>query len=166
MPVLPHTRQGPSPLRKPTFRDRVFQTYFRMQRPATLGVRGVVTDEKGRVLLLKHTYTPGWHFPGGGVERLETCGLSLVRELQEEAGIIAAPDALELISIHANHAYFPNDHVLVYRVASWTQGESTQKGEIAAVDFFDPFAPPPDISKGTQRRLDEIFGGKPRSEHW
>jgi 8-oxo-dGTP pyrophosphatase MutT (NUDIX family) len=166
MPVLPQLPQGPNPLRKPTFRDRAFQTYFRMRRPATLGVRGVVVNEKGEVLLLKHTYTPGWHFPGGGVERRETCALSLSRELEEEAGIIAAPESLELISVHANHAYFPNDHILVYRVPTWTQGESTQKGEIAEVRFFDPLAPPTDISKGTQRRLDEIFGGKPRSEHW
>lgn len=144
----------------------MFQSYFRLRRPATLGVRGVVVDEKGRVLLLRHTYTPGWHFPGGGVERLETCALSLVRELEEEAGIIAAVESLELISVHANHAFFPNDHVLVYRIATWTQGKSTQKGEIAEVGFFDPASPPADISKGTQRRLDEIFGGKPRSEHW
>lgn len=166
MPVLPPDLQGPSPLRKPTIRDRVFQSYFRMRRPATLGVRGVVVDEKGQVLLLKHTYTPGWHFPGGGVERLETCGLSLIRELEEEAGIIAAPESLELLSVHANHAFFPNDHVLVYRIRTWTQGKSTQKGEIAEVRFFDPKSPPPDISKGTQRRLDEIFGGQPASEHW
>lgn len=166
MPVLPHDPQGPSPLRKKTIRDRVFQAYFRMRRPATLGVRGVVVDEKGQVLLLKHTYTPGWHLPGGGVERLETCALSLVRELEEEAGIIASIASLELISVHANHAFFPNDHVLVYRVRSWTQGKSTQKGEIAEVRFCDPLSPPPDISRGTQNRLDEIFGGKPHSEHW
>ncbi len=166
MPVLPHDLQGLSPLRKKTIRERVFQGYFRLRRPATLGVRGVVVDEKGHVLLLKHTYTAGWHFPGGGVERLETCAWSLSRELKEEAGIIAAPEALELISVHANHAFFPNDHVLVYRVRTWTQGKSTQKGEIAEVRFVDPKSPPPDITKGTQNRLDEIFGGKPRSEHW
>jgi len=166
MPVLAQLPQGPFPLRKPTIRDRVFQAYFRMRRPATLGVRGVVVNAKGEVLLLRHTYTPGWHFPGGGVEQRETCALSLSRELEEEAGIIAPPQSLELISVHANHAFFPNDHVLVYRVTAWTQGKSTQKGEITEVRFFDPLSPPPDISKGTQRRLDEIFSGKPRSEHW
>ena len=166
MPVLDRFLQGSYPLRKPTIRDRVFQSYWRMRRPATLGVRGVVVDEQGRVLLLRHTYTPGWHFPGGGVEKGETCALALSRELEEEAGIRAARDAFELVSVHANHAFFPNDHVLVYRITAWTQVEATQRGEIAEVRFCDPLNPPEDVSKGTKRRLDEIFAGASRSEHW
>ncbi len=144
----------------------MFQAYWRMRRPATLGVRGVVVDQSGKVLLLKHTYTPGWHFPGGGVESRETCAFALGRELEEEAGIRTAPEAFELVSVHANHAFFPNDHVLLYRIATWTQGEPTQKGEIAEVRFFDPLRPPDDVSAGTKRRLDELFGGKPRSDLW
>jgi 8-oxo-dGTP pyrophosphatase MutT (NUDIX family) len=166
MPVLDRFLQGPYPLRKPTFRDQIFQGYWRMSRSATLGVRGVVVDSAGRVLLLRHTYTPGWHFPGGGVEKGETCALALSRELQEEAGITAAPDAFELVSVHANHAFFPNDHVLVYWINSWTQGKASQRGEIAETGFFDPLAPPDAVSKGTKRRLDELFAGAPRSEHW
>jgi ADP-ribose pyrophosphatase YjhB (NUDIX family) len=137
-----------------------------MQRPATLGVRGVVVDQSGKVLLLRHTYTPGWHFPGGGVERGETCGVSLLRELEEEAGIRSRPEALELVSVHANHAFFPNDHILLYRVPTWTRGEPTQRGEIAEVGFFDPLQPPDEVTGGTKRRLDELFGGKPRSGIW
>jgi 8-oxo-dGTP pyrophosphatase MutT (NUDIX family) len=153
-------------LRKPTFRDRVFQAYWRFRRPATLGVRGVVVDGAGKVLLLRHTYTPGWHFPGGGVEKGETCACSLARELEEEAGIRAAPEAFELISVHANHAFFPNDHVLVYRVVAWTQGAPTQTGEIAEIRFTDPMNPPDGVTAGTKRRLNELFGGKQRSDLW
>ena len=36
---------------------------------------------------------------------------------------------------------FPNDHVLVYRVNDWIQGEATQRGEIAEVRFVDPLRP-------------------------
>lgn len=153
-------------MRKPTIRDRLFQSWWRMRRPATLGVRGVVVDRNGRVLLLRHTYTPGWHFPGGGVERGETCGQSLLRELSEEAGIEASAEALELVSIHANHAFFPNDHVLVYRVAAWTQGQPTQRGEIAEIRFVDPQDPPEGVSAGTQRRLGELFQETKRTETW
>jgi 8-oxo-dGTP pyrophosphatase MutT (NUDIX family) len=153
-------------LRKRTLRDRAFQSFWRMRRPATLGVRGVVVNSEGDVLLIRHTYTPGWHFPGGGVERGETCGLALRREMEEEAGIVAEEAALELVSVHANHAFFPNDHVLVYRVRAWRQGAPTQRGEIAEIRFVDPLNPPADTSKGTKHRLDELFSGKPRSELW
>lgn len=137
-----------------------------MTRSATLGVRGVVVNEQGHVLLVRHTYTPGWHFPGGGVEKRETCATALLRELEEEAGIKAAPEALELVSVHANHAFFPNDHVLVYRVSAWTRGERTSRGEIAAAEFFDPHSPPEGVSPGTARRLRELFAGAAPSEAW
>jgi hypothetical protein len=84
----------------------------------------------------------------------------------EEAGVAAEESALDLVSVHANHAFFPNDHVLVYRVRAWTQGEATQRGEIAEVRFVDPLAPPEGVSKGTKNRLDELFGGKRTSELW
>lgn len=118
------------------------------------------------MLLIRHTYTPGWHFPGGGVERGETSILALQRELVEEAGIRAEGSSLQLVSVHANHAFFPNDHVLVFRVLDWTQGEATQKGEVAEIRFVDPLNPPEDTTKGTRNRLGELFEGKPRSEHW
>jgi mutator protein MutT len=151
-------------VRKRTLRDHAFQSFWRLQRPATLGVRGIVTDEAGGVLLVRHTYTPGWHFPGGGVERAETCAEALRRELREEVGIEAK--ALELVSVHANHAFFPNDHVMVYRVTEWSQGEPSARGEIAERRFVDPRKPPPEVSAGTRRRLDELFAGAATSEFW
>lgn len=118
------------------------------------------------MLLLRHTYTPGWHFPGGGVEKGETAVLSMQRELKEEAGIEAELGAIQLLSIHANHGFFPNDHVLVYRITEWKQGEATSKGEIAEVRFVDPLMPPEGTSPATQRRLDEIFAGADTSQLW
>jgi 8-oxo-dGTP pyrophosphatase MutT (NUDIX family) len=132
----------------------------------TLGVRGVVVNQEGLVLLVRHTYTPGWHFPGGGVEKRETAVLSMQRELKEEAGIEAAFGAMKLLSVHANHGFFPNDHVLVYRIDDWTQGKATSRGEIAEIRFADPLMPPEGTSPATKRRLDEIFAGADTSELW
>jgi ADP-ribose pyrophosphatase YjhB (NUDIX family) len=151
-------------VRKRTLRDRAFQSFWRLQRPATLGVRGIVSDDTGCVLLVRHTYTPGWHFPGGGVERGETCAEALRRELREEAGIEAG--VLELVSVHANHAFFPNDHVLVYRAREWLQGEPSARGEIAERRFVDPENLPSEVSAGTKRRLAEVFFGAGTSEFW
>jgi 8-oxo-dGTP diphosphatase len=53
-----------------------------------VGVTGVLVDERGRVLLLRHRFWPAgsWGLPGGyahGGERLED---ALARELREETG--------------------------------------------------------------------------------
>src|ERR1044071_215243 len=46
--------------------------YWRIVRGQTIQVRAIVLDEKNGVLLVRHSYRPGWDFPGGGVERQDT----------------------------------------------------------------------------------------------
>ena len=53
---------------------RIVHTFFAFQRGMTLGVRAACFDNEGRVFLVKHSYVPGWHMPGGGMERWETNG--------------------------------------------------------------------------------------------
>jgi hypothetical protein len=49
----------------PRLRSRLFHTWFLLRRPMTLGVRGIVHDRlNNKVLLIRHTYVPGWHLPG------------------------------------------------------------------------------------------------------
>ena len=64
-------------------RTRIFQSWFRLSRPMTLGVRAVMENAAGEVFMIRHTYTPGWYLPGGGVEKGETSIESLERELLE-----------------------------------------------------------------------------------
>ncbi len=146
-------------------RTRIFHLWFRLRRPLTLGVRGVVTNDAGEVLLLRHSYVAGWHFPGGGVEKAETGLEALARELEEEAGVIPTT-APTLLGVYANHANHPNDHVLVYRVRDWSPTRATSRGEIVETGFFDPHSPPAGVTGGTARRLAEIFGDAPLSEIW
>ena len=67
---------------------KLFIIYALLTRAMTLGVKGVVRDKQGRVLLVRHTYIKGWHLPGGGVERGETLVEAVSKELREEASIV------------------------------------------------------------------------------
>jgi ADP-ribose pyrophosphatase YjhB (NUDIX family) len=135
-----------------------FQAYARRMRGFVLGVRGLVLDDEGRVLLIEHTYINGWYMPGGGVEPGETVEHALTREMLEEAGveILNRPT---LLSIHDNRRIFPRDHVLVYRINHWRQVEATQRGEIARIGFFAPDALPESTTPATRQRLREALEG-------
>jgi ADP-ribose pyrophosphatase YjhB (NUDIX family) len=147
------------------FTRPLFFAWSRMNRGMTLGVRGVATDAAGRVLLVKHTYLHGWWLPGGGVDRGETTQAAVVRELREEAGLIARSEP-RLISVHSNERFFPGDHVLVFRIDAFGLTERTSLGEIAEIGWFAPDALPEDTTRATRDRLAEIFGGASADPNW
>lgn len=154
-------------MRRPhrSLRTLFFQFWFRISRPVTLGVRGMVIDDRGRVLLVRHTYVSGWHFPGGGVEHREPAALSLERELAEEAGIrMTAPP--RLLGIYSNHDRFPNDHVLTFIVETWEPCEATSQGEIAEIGWFAFDRLPEDVTPGTAARVREYLRGGPVSRYF
>lgn len=148
-------------------RMQLFRIWFRVSRPMTLGARAVVEDQNGRVLLVRHTYTPGLYFPGGGVERGETAVSALYRELEEEGGVRVSGSA-ELIGIFSNHRIMRNDHVLFYRVdaTAWEPFGDPIGREISEIVWCDPLNPPEDATPATQRRLRELFAGEDRSLLW
>jgi ADP-ribose pyrophosphatase YjhB (NUDIX family) len=153
-------RRRVEPLARPFIR-----AHARLRRGLTLGVRGVVVDAEGRVLLVEHTYVPGWHLPGGGVERGEAAAAALARELEEEAGVqpTAAP---RLVSIHSNHRRYPGDHVLVYLVEAWAPCPATSRGEIHQVGWFARDDLPEGVTRATRARLAENFDGHDSDLDW
>lgn len=145
---------------------RVMQGYWRFSRGHTLGAQGAVLDSQDRILLVRHTYRPGWHFPGGGVERHETTLQALARELREEAGVVLSAEP-ELFGLYANFRAFPGDHVALYVVRHWEQPLAPLPSyEIAAHGFFAREELPGDIHESTARRIRELLEGVPRSPNW
>lgn len=146
--------------------SRALHSYFLMRRGLTLGVRAIVRSEDGKFLLVRHTYTPGWHFPGGGVEKGETAIVALENELRQETG-------LRLEGTPAFHGVFHNngvsqrDHVLVYvcNVNGRAASKSTSV-EIADIGYFDFDDLPEGTELGTIRRMREVIEGTEPCSEW
>jgi ADP-ribose pyrophosphatase YjhB (NUDIX family) len=155
--VTPKQADKPGPLAR--LLSYVLHAYFVWVRGLTLGVRAIVRAEGNRFLLVRHTYTAGWHFPGGGVERGETAEWALRRELRDETG-------LELVGSPVLHGVFLNrsvndrDHVLAYCCeAEGVLPEKSVSIEIAEVGYFDLDNLPDPTDPGTVRRMREIVYG-------
>lgn len=150
-----------------SLRQRIFQSWFRFSRPMTLGVRAMVERSDGRILLVRHTYTKGLFFPGGGVEKAERIATSLLRELKEEGGV-ELTGTPRLVGIYSNQAIFPNDHVVFYHLKpdDWTAGKATGIGEISERVWADPLDLPEDATPATKRRTAEIFANGSNDGYW
>jgi ADP-ribose pyrophosphatase YjhB (NUDIX family) len=145
---------------------KTLQRYWRIKRGLTLGVRGIVLDQQHRVLLVRHGYQPGWHFPGGGVEWGETALAALGRELKEEAGVDLA-ETPALVGLYTNFKHFPGDHIACYVVRAWQQTEVPAPSfEIREQRLFPADALPSDTVGAVARRIAEVLEGRPREEIW
>lgn len=145
---------------------KTLQYYWRTTRALTIGAQGCVMTGDGKILLIRHTYRPGWHFPGGGVEKNETIRFALERELYEEARVkLTGPP--QLYGIYANFQFFPGDHIAVFVVREWQQTQEPKPNrEIAEHRFFAPNELPADIHPPTRARIDEITTGARPSDKW
>jgi 8-oxo-dGTP pyrophosphatase MutT (NUDIX family) len=145
---------------------RVVAAYWRLTRGATLGAQGVVIDGEERVLMVRHGYRPGWHFPGGGIEWGETAETALARELEEEAGVLLKGRP-QFHGLFANFRVLPSDHVALFVVREWERPSIPPPNrEILESRFFSRRALPPGAAHGAAQRLAEIFDGAPLTPHW
>ena len=130
-----------------------------VHRRMVLGARAVLVED-GRVLLLRHTYTPGWHFPGGGVEPGETAEEAARREAEEETGFrVEGPMSMLGLYLH-KHEATDRDHVAVFVARGHRQVKPFQpNGEIAEIGWFAFDALPEGVNAGTARRVAEVAAG-------
>ncbi|MGO9007438.1 MAG: NUDIX domain-containing protein [Beijerinckiaceae bacterium] len=131
-----------------------------------LGVRGLVIDPDGEVLLVRHTYIGGWYLPGGGVEKGESAEASLARELAEEANVEIA-ERPQLHGLFFNPKASPRDHVACYVVRKFRQSAPhVPDFEIAEARFFAASSLPDETTRATRARIEEVFCGLAVAETW
>ncbi|NMO53744.1 NUDIX hydrolase [Actinoplanes sp. TBRC 11911] len=62
-----------------------------------MAAAALLTDDRGRVLLVEPTYKPHFEAPGGSVEADESPFAAVIRELEEELGLALRPGRLLVV---------------------------------------------------------------------
>jgi len=105
-------------------------------------VAGALVDEKGRFLMQKRAAGKAhgglWEFPGGKVEPGEFVEIALIRELDEELGIVAGRDFIEPLGFASalDEAGRREIVLLLYKISRWTGTPRARLGE--AIGWFSP----------------------------
>lgn len=131
--------------------------------PTAFGVAALVCDADGRVLLVRHSYNPGWQLPGGGVGRGEPPADAVMRELREEVGLTGGN--LSFVSLYCRKAGWITNVIALYRIVGASVCFRANL-EIREICFADPHHPPQDCTPATLRRLAEFVGASPASPYW
>jgi 8-oxo-dGTP diphosphatase len=115
------------------FGARVIRPRFRV------AVAAMVFDERGHILLFKHTYRKfEWGIPAGSLEHRESPENAVIREFREETRMQIQVERL-LMAISAKE----DDHVSLIYLCKIVGGEFKPTLEIAEIKYFDPNDLPP-----------------------
>lgn len=124
----------------------------RVQTNFTISAAGIVTNERGEILLLNHVLRPvsGWGLPGGFMNAGEQPEETLRREIREETG-------LELTEIRLVHARTLYRHIEIIFTAKAFGTAVVNSREITELDWFETDNLPEEI-----RSL--VLNGIPKKE--
>lgn len=146
------------------WRAQAFLTAKGIIQRTTLGARGLLIDGE-QVLLLRHTYVPGWQLPGGGVDPGESAEDAFRREMVEETGY--RPIGGELFGLYHNIQATNRDHVALFVAREFEQARVFRPNrEIAEIGWFRRDSLPEATTESTRQRLGEVFGGAARRINW
>lgn len=147
------------------WRASIFLFIMGFLRRLTIGVRAVLIQGE-KVLLIRHSYIPGWHFPGGGVNHKETIEEGMRREVIEETGYRVEGDAV-VFQTYLNQLPPYRDHVVLYVCRDFVLDHPFKPNdEIVECAWFDRSALPVETSKATRARIEEVFGERPKARLW
>jgi ADP-ribose pyrophosphatase YjhB (NUDIX family) len=124
-----------------------------------VGVAGVVFDQHGRVLLLRHRFWPAgsWGLPAGYVRGGEEPEAALARELREETG--ATVEDVRLLCVVGGYRL----RMEVYFSARLAGDlHELDPGEVLAADFFPVDALPPGLLASHRALVEQAAGTRRR----
>ncbi len=97
----------------------------------TVGAFAIILDAQHRVLLCHRRDIDRWNLPGGGVMSGETPWQAVIREVQEEVGLVVAVDRLLGV-----YAYPPRDDLVFSFLCTRISGEIAKSDEADAIHYF------------------------------
>jgi ADP-ribose pyrophosphatase YjhB (NUDIX family) len=117
------------------FPDRLRRAFLELIHPRFLiGVVALIIDERGRVLILEHTYRRQhpWGLPGGYLKAREAPDQGLAREVAEETGLVV--EVCEVLAASIMNGY---ELDLLYRVRV-VGGTMRSSAEIRGWRYVEP----------------------------
>ena len=129
----------------------------------TIGSRILLINDN-KILLVKHTYQPGWYTIGGAVEKGESPLETIHRELAEEVGVTLNQPP-KLFSVYYSNIEKRDDYVVLYIGNEYSQQEC-RSAEILDKKWFPLDQLPDEITPATKRRINEYIGKSTISDKW
>ncbi len=138
---------------------------FRLFRVRTRGVKVMVFNRAGELLLIRNSYgrTHSYVLPGGGVNRNETPEAAAAREVIEEVGLKVR--GLARVSEHFSAREGKGDTIILFRADA--EGEPRADNlEVEEARFFRLDRLPENVSASTLRRIAEHKGERRADGSW
>ena len=133
---------------------RIKSWIYRRFRVRTHGVKVMVFNGSGHLLLVRHSYgdTSQHLIPGGGIRPFEKSPAAARREIREEVGLEV--DRLKFVASYYSDAEGKRDSVDLFTAFSDSRPTSDSR-EIEEANFFPLDALPDTLSRSTLRRIAE-----------
>ena len=139
--------------------------FWRLFRPRTRGVKVMLFNASGEILLIRNSYgaTNLYVLPGGGVRPWERPIDAARREVSEELGAVV--EALAPVSTHCTSSEGKRDLVHLFE-GTLVCVPQVDGVEVAEASFFALDALPEMLSPATSRRLAERRGEVEPDGNW
>jgi ADP-ribose pyrophosphatase YjhB (NUDIX family) len=144
---------------------RLQRVLWRWLKPRTRGVKVMIFNHAGEILLIRNTYgdRAAWVLPGGGLRPFETPETGARREVREE--LRCALRGLAPRGVYSATREGKRDTIWLFTAVA-EESPTPDSREIAEAAFFPLAEPPPAASPATRRRIGEFLGQAAPAGAW